>query len=233
MSDLDQGDHLWLNALKCIFFLVCALLFHYKLTQKKVYGSCVDLNNVHGLCLRRTCSCGWITCWSKLCFSAPIRNIDRDNKEVYIHHTTPTKDKYSSIHKTSVEGAKWQCASLASTLLLFDPFSITLGLYYRRVVNGVAERKRDREGREPDRGVSKWEPVGVIFSHLMREKNTCFQFCQMTVSRRETISSFCSILVISSPASSAHPVIVSDWPYLSLTAVATISVGGVERWQFD
>lgn len=39
--------------------------------------------------------------------------------------------------------------------------------------------------------------------------------------------------VISSPASSARPVIVSDWPDLSLTTLLTISVGGVERRQFD
>lgn len=81
------------------------------------------------------------------------------------------------------------------------------------------------------------EAVGVIRSHLMREKknkkNTCFHCCQMTVRLCERISSFSSILVISSPASSARPVIVSDWTYLSLTTVATISVGGVERWQFD
>lgn len=42
-----------------------------------------------------------------------------------------------------------------------------------------------------------------------------------------------SVLVISSVASSAHPVIASDWPYLSLTTEAAISVGGAESWQFD
>ena len=101
------------------------------------------------------------------------------------------------------------------------------------------ENERDDEGRAWSRGERERErerereAVDVICSHLMRERNTCFHSCQMTVRLCERISSFCSILVISSPASSARPVIVSDWPYLSLTTVATISVGGVERWHFD
>lgn len=54
----------------------------------------------------------------------------------------------------------------------------------------------------------------------------------MTV-RDESVSSLFSILFIISLASSARLVIASDWLYLSLPAEATISVGGVERWQFD
>lgn len=74
--------------------------------------------------------------------------------------------------------------------------------------------------------------VGVVHSHLMNKK-TCFLCCQMTAGFSETIPSFLSILVISSPASSVHPVIVSDWSCLSPTTLVTISVGGVERRQFD
>lgn len=119
-------------------------------------------------------------------------------------------------------------------LHLFDPISISLNFYYREVVNGIGETARDSEAWGASL-IEEWtrESVGVVCSHLMRERNACFYSCQMTVRLCERISSFCSILVISSPASSARPVIVSDWTYLSLTTVATISVGGVERWQFD
>lgn len=97
-------------------------------------------------------------------------------------------------------------------------------------MRGELDRRMNERERE-------MEAVGVIRSHLMHEekknKPTCFHCCQMTVRLCERISSFSSILVISSPASSARSVIVSDWTYLSLTTVVTISVGGVERWQFD
>jgi len=83
--------------------------------------------------------------------------------------------------------------------------------------------------------------VGVVCSHMTRwggrkerEKDKhLFSSCPIMVGLCEKISLLRSVPVISSPASSARPLIVSDWPYLSLTAVATISVGGVKRWQFD
>lgn len=86
---------------------------------------------------------------------------------------------------------------------------------------------RDSQTRE-----QALEAVGVIYCYLMRYKKHFFHSCIMTV-RDESVSSLFSILFIISLASSAHMVIASDWPYLSLTAEATISVGGMERWQFD
>lgn len=82
------------------------------------------------------------------------------------------------------------------------------------------------------------EAVGVIYCYLMRYENYPFFFfflphsCKVTV-RDESVSSLCSLLVMISLGSSAGVMIASDWPYLSLLAEATISVGGMERWQFD
>lgn len=76
------------------------------------------------------------------------------------------------------------------------------------------------------------EAVGVIYCYLMRLQKHFFHSCIMTV-RAESVLSLFSILFMISLASSARMVIASDWPYLSLNAEATISVGGMERWQFD
>lgn len=82
------------------------------------------------------------------------------------------------------------------------------------------------------------EAVGVIYCYLMALRKPPFFFifiphsCKVTV-RDESVSSLCSFLVIISLGSSAGVMIASDWPYLSLLAEATISVGGMERWQFD
>lgn len=76
------------------------------------------------------------------------------------------------------------------------------------------------------------EDVGVICFHLVCYEKHLFSLlpndCQT-----ESISSFYSVLVIRSLASSVWLVVASDWPYLSLTVKVTISVGVVERWQFD
>lgn len=45
-------------------------------------------------------------------------------------------------------------------LHLFDPFSISLSFYYRKVVNGIGETVRG----EPDRGVNKREELWVSFA---------------------------------------------------------------------
>lgn len=97
------------------------------------------------------------------------------------------------------------------------------------MTNRAGEPIKDSQTREQAVG---GRGCRLLLPDVLRSPLLFFRSCKVTVGD-ESVPSLFSFLVIISLASSARMMIASDWPYLSLPAEATISVGGVERWQFD